>query len=197
MSEVVGENAGKRVWPFLMDRVSSAQHNLDLAPWHGRGEAPCRRYVAVVELARHEGAWHADAVKVVPQRLHHAGAHAAQRAREAGDVVLEALGAKLRNVAFAAPLQAGEEGKRTPVIDEGLDPIFFEALGQGLVAAATPLACVTVEPGVRADGQERKQPLRPSRASSSRPAWAPMVSSEATRSGRVAATCRASRPPME
>src|SRR5215469_15548515 len=85
--EVIGEDAGERVRPFLMDRVAGAQHDLEPAVAYRTGKPPRGGDIAVVELAGDEGAGHVQPPELVPERLHDAGPHAAERAGEPGGVV--------------------------------------------------------------------------------------------------------------
>ena len=110
----------------------------------------------MVQLTGHEGAWNADLRELVPERVHRAGAHSAQRAGEARDVVTQALRADLRHVGGSSSLQAGEQGQRPPVVGESLEPVLLDAFGETLVAAAPPFAGVFLQPRMRADGEQRE-----------------------------------------
>ena len=113
----------------------------------------------MVKLSRDESARAAHVGELVPDRIHRAGSHASQRAGESRDVVLQPFRPHLSDVRRPAALQPGEEGKSAPVIDERLDAIALDAFRQGLVAEPAALACAVVEPGMRADRDEREHAL--------------------------------------
>src|SRR4029077_11901702 len=117
--------------------------------------------VTVVELAGHERAGTGDPSEFVPHRSHRAGAHAPKRFGQAGDAIVHPLSSHLRNERRPAALEPGEHREAAPVVDEGLEPVLLYALRHRLVTPPPALARVLIEPGVRADGEERKDALRP------------------------------------
>src|SRR5205807_144630 len=130
--------------------------DLDSPIGHGAGKPARRRDVSVVELARDEGEWKLRQPELIPDRLHHARAHPAQRAGKTRRMVLEALRAHLREEGRSATLQSGKQRKAAPVVDEGPDAISLDAIGKRLVAATPPVASAGVQAGVRADGEHGK-----------------------------------------
>ena len=119
--------------------------------------------VALVELAGHKRAGEAHLRELVPQRFHRAGTHPAQRAGEPGRAILQALGPHLGDVRRSAPLEAGKNRQRAPVVDKGLDAFPLDSLGERLVVSSTLVARILVQPGMGADRQQREDPLWPPR----------------------------------
>ena len=132
----------------------------------------------MVQLAGDEGAWKRDAREVIPQRIHGAGAHPAQRAGKAGDVVRHPLGAHLGHERGPATLEAREQGQRAPVVDERLQPVLLDALGEPFVPAPASLSGLFLEARVRTDGEQREDSFRSARGGVERQAAAHRITHE-------------------
>src|ERR1700675_521387 len=155
------EQARERFGSLLMNRVPGSldEHHATIGD---RRREPARGLgVAVVELAGDESGRYLDPAELVPEWSHSAGAHAAERLRKSRGVIVHTGRSHLSEERRAAPLQTLEQGQAAPVIDESLEPLTLDSLRQRLVASPPTYARFLVEPGVSADGQERKDSFGP------------------------------------
>jgi hypothetical protein len=132
--------------------VTGARDQLDAAFPDRRRHLLCDGAELGVTLADHQRDGDRQLAEPAPQRLHHAGAQAAQSGREAGGRVAQTVG---MGGGRDTRVLAGEQRLRAPLLGERLDADALDPLGQLLVGAAPRLALGRVgEAGAGADEHE-------------------------------------------
>ena len=160
-SEEVEEQRAETVGRFAVRSVANPVEDGEARAWDAGRNGPRSIRAGRIQRSDHNESGRRDAGQSIVKRLHCALPGAAEGGGQTGGLVVEASGVEAVTLDGGHRALGAEHRKLLPAVDEGLDPVAIEELGQLLIGGAAGGAVGRIgDPGGGAFEEEASDHVR-------------------------------------